>query len=140
MADHPLQTARIMVEALVRQVAGPGTDTVGQYFGASASIPLVLGLFSWNAVLWAFAAVGAVAGLRSGQRVYWAFVIATIGYVILISLGDAGYARYRIPVIPLLALLATNGIRWSVRGLRSRRRHPAGALEPPLGSRTAAVT
>jgi 4-amino-4-deoxy-L-arabinose transferase-like glycosyltransferase len=140
MADHPLQTARIMVEALVRQVAGPGTATVGQYLGASASAPFALGLFSWNAVLWAFASVGAIAGLRSGQRAYWAFVIATIGYVILISLGDAAYARYRIPVIPLLVLLAANGIRWSVLALSSRQRHPAGALEPRLRSRTTAVT
>jgi 4-amino-4-deoxy-L-arabinose transferase-like glycosyltransferase len=121
MADHPVQTARIMVEGLVRQVAGPGSDTVRQYFEAPSSIPLTMALFSWNAVLWAFAGVGAVAGLRSRHRTYWAFVIATIGYVIIISLGDAAGARYRVPVIPLLALLAALGIQHSLRGLRSPR-------------------
>jgi hypothetical protein len=139
MADHPVQTARIVVESLARQVAGPGTDTVRQYFDAPVSVPLVVGLFSWNAALWAFAGMGAVAGLRSGHRAYWAFVIATIGYVIVISVGDAAYTRYRIPVIPLLVLLAANGIRWSVRRLRSRG-HPAGVVEPPPASRAAAVT
>ena len=139
MADHPLQTAQIMVEGLVRLVAGPGTQTVDRYFDVSGSVPLVSGLFLWNALLWAFAGVGAVAGLRSERRVYWAFVIATIGYVLLISLGAAAYARYRSPAIPLLALLAANGIRWSVRSLRGRWGRPATAREPQLGLPSAAV-
>jgi 4-amino-4-deoxy-L-arabinose transferase-like glycosyltransferase len=133
MADHPVQAARIMVEGVVRQIAGPGTDTVGQYVDVPASPPLVLGLFSWNALLWALAAVGAAAGLQAGHRFYWAFVIATIAYVIVVSTGDAAYARYRVPIIPLLALLAANGVLWSVRRLRSRGPHPASA--PEFGTR-----
>jgi 4-amino-4-deoxy-L-arabinose transferase-like glycosyltransferase len=127
MADHPMQTARIMVEGVVRQIAGPGTDTVRRYFDVPASSPLALGLFVWNATLWAFAAVGVVAGLRSRHRAYWAFVVVTIGYVVIVSTGDAAGARYRVPVIPLLALLAALGIQHGVRTLRSRRRSPAGA-------------
>jgi 4-amino-4-deoxy-L-arabinose transferase-like glycosyltransferase len=127
MTDHPVQAARIMVEGVVRQIAGPGTDTVRQYVDVPASPPLVLGLFSWNAFLWALAGVGAAAGLRSGNRGYWAFVIATVGYVIIVSTGDAAYARYRVPIIPLLALLAANGVQWSVRRLRSRGGHPASS-------------
>jgi hypothetical protein len=129
MTDHPVQAARIMVEGVVRQVAGPGTDTVRRYVDLPASPPLVLGLFSWNALLWALAGVGAVAGLRSGHRAYWAFVVATVVYVIVVSTGDAAYARYRVPIIPLLALLAANGIQWSVRRLRSRGGHPASSAE-----------
>jgi 4-amino-4-deoxy-L-arabinose transferase-like glycosyltransferase len=129
MTDHPVQAARILVEGVVRQVAGPGTDTVGQYVDLPASPPLVLGLFSWNTLLWALAGMGAAAGLRSGHRSYWAFVIATIVYVIVISTGDAAYARYRVPIIPLLALLAANGVQWSVRRLRSRGAHPASSAE-----------
>jgi 4-amino-4-deoxy-L-arabinose transferase-like glycosyltransferase len=129
MTDHPVQAARILVEGVVRQVAGPGTDTVGQYVDLPASPPLVLGLFSWNTLLWALASMGAAAGLRSGHRSYWAFVIATIVYVIVISTGDAAYARYRVPIVPLLALLAANGVQWSVRRLRSRGAHPASSAE-----------
>jgi 4-amino-4-deoxy-L-arabinose transferase-like glycosyltransferase len=137
MADHPLQTARIMVEGLVRQIAGPGIDTVRHYFNADASVPLALGLFAWNAVLWAFAGVGAVAGLRSKHRAYWAFVIATIGYVILISAGDAAGARYRVPIIPMLALLAALGVQASVRKLRSARPQPVQASGRYLVTSTA---
>jgi 4-amino-4-deoxy-L-arabinose transferase-like glycosyltransferase len=129
MTDHPVQAARIMVEGVVRQIGGPGTDTFRLYLDLPASPPLVLGLFSWNALLWALACVGAAAGLRSGHRAYWAFVIATIAYVIVVSTGDAAYARYRVPIIPLLALLAANGIQWSVRRLRSRGGHPASSAE-----------
>jgi 4-amino-4-deoxy-L-arabinose transferase-like glycosyltransferase len=144
MADHPVQTARIMVEGLVRQVAGPGIESVRQYFDAPASIPLALALLSWNAVLWAFAAVGAVAGLRSRHRTYWAFVIATIGYVIVVSLGDAAGARYRIPIIPMLALLGALGmqysVQYSVRRLRRRRREPVSGREADLVTSTATAS
>jgi 4-amino-4-deoxy-L-arabinose transferase-like glycosyltransferase len=140
MADHPVQTARIMVEGLVRQVAGPGTDTVRQYFDAQASIPLALALFSWNTVLWAFAGVGAVVGLRSRHRAYWAFVIATIGYVIIVSLGDAAGARYRVPIIPLLALLAALGMQYSVRRLLRHWREPVTACEADLVTSTATAS
>jgi hypothetical protein len=34
---------------------------------------------------------------------------------------------YRVPIIPLLALLAANGVQWSVRRLRSRGRHHASS-------------
>jgi 4-amino-4-deoxy-L-arabinose transferase-like glycosyltransferase len=132
MADRPVQTARIMVEGVVRQIAGPGTDTVRRYFNVGGSIPFTLGLFSWNAVLWAFAAVGAVAGLRSRHRAYWAFLIATIGYVIIVSTGDAAGARYRVPVIPMLALLAAQGIQYSLRRVRNSRRQPDPPDDQPL--------
>jgi 4-amino-4-deoxy-L-arabinose transferase-like glycosyltransferase len=130
MTDHPAQAARIVVEGVVRQVVGPGTETVRQYLDVPASPPLAVGLFSWNALLWALAGVGAAAGLRSGHRAYWAFVVATVAYVVVVSTGDAAYARYRVPIIPLLALLAANGVQWSVRRLLgSRRRHPADSPE-----------
>jgi 4-amino-4-deoxy-L-arabinose transferase-like glycosyltransferase len=140
MADQPVQTARIMVEGVVRQIAGPGTDTVRRYFNAAGSIPLALGLFSWNAVLWAFAAVGAVAGLRSKHRAYWAFLIATIGYVIIVSTGDAAGARYRVPLIPMLVLLAAHGAQYSLRKIRNRRRRPVSGRERPVATSAAPTT
>jgi hypothetical protein len=72
MTDHPVPAARILVEGMVRQVVVPGTDTVRRYVDMPASPRLVLGLFSWKALLWAVAGVGAAAGLRSAQRAYWA--------------------------------------------------------------------
>ena len=129
MRDHPFQTARIMIEGMVRQVTGPGTDTVRGYFDLGPSVPLTAGLFLWNAALWTFAVVGAVAGFRSKYRSFWVFMVTTIGYVILVSAGDNAGARYRSPVIPLLALLAALGIRHVV-GRVSRAQRPAAHVSP----------
>jgi hypothetical protein len=130
MADHPLQTARMVAEGAFREVAGPGTDTVRQYFDIGASIPLTVGLFLWNTVLWGFAAVGAVTGLRSRYRGFWVFVIATIGYVLVISAGGGAGARYRTPIVPLVALLAALGIQYCVRKLRKLRSERSSTPSP----------
>ena len=128
MADHPVQTARVLVEGLVREVAGPGSGTVRRYLDADASIALTGALFLWNAALWTFAALGAVAGIRSKHRVFWLFVITTIAYVLAVSAGAGAYARYRTPLIPLLGLLAALGVQSAVRRLRSGRPHSMQAL------------
>jgi 4-amino-4-deoxy-L-arabinose transferase-like glycosyltransferase len=121
LLDHPVQTARVLGEGLASEIAGPGTDTVAHYLDIEASPVLTGVLFVWTAVLWGLAAVGAVVGLRSQHRAFWAFVVATVGYVMVTSAGSAAYARFRTPVIPLLALLAAMGIRYCVRRLRRPR-------------------
>jgi 4-amino-4-deoxy-L-arabinose transferase-like glycosyltransferase len=132
LLDHPVQTARVVGEGLVREIAGPGTDTVARYLGVEPSPALTAVLFVWNASLWGFAALGAVVGLRSSHRTFWAFVVATIGYVMLVSAGAAAYARLRTPIIPLLALLAAIGVRHAMALRRSRERELAApqAAEP----------
>jgi hypothetical protein len=121
LLDYPVQTARVVGEGFVREIAGPGTDTVARYLGVDPSPVLTAVLFVWNVQLWGFAAVGAVVGLRSSYRIFWAFVVATLGYVMLVSAGAAAYARLRTPVIPLLALLAALGIQYCMRHLRRSR-------------------
>jgi hypothetical protein len=118
LLDHPVQTGRVLGEGLVREIAGPGTDTVAQYLGVGPSLPLAAVLFAWNALLWGFAALGAVTGLRSRHRAFWAFIVATIAYVMLVSAGAAAYARLRTPIVPLLALLAAMGVKGCVSRLR----------------------
>jgi hypothetical protein len=129
LLDHPVQTGRVLGEGLVREIAGPGTDTVARYLDIGPSPPLTAVLFAWNAVLWGFGALGAVTGLRSRHRAFWAFVVATIAYVMLVSAGAAAYARLRTPIVPMLALLAAMGIRhaMSLRRGRLRARRPFGA-------------
>jgi 4-amino-4-deoxy-L-arabinose transferase-like glycosyltransferase len=126
LLDHPVQTGRVLGAGLVREVAGPGTDTVARYLGVAPSRPLTAVLFAWNAALWGFAVLGAVTGLRSRHRAFWAFVVATIAYVMLVSAGAAAYARLRTPIVPLLALLAALGVRQAMalrRGRVTPRRH-----------------
>jgi 4-amino-4-deoxy-L-arabinose transferase-like glycosyltransferase len=129
LLDHPLQAARGVAAGIVRQVAGPGTDTVTDYLSVEPSRGFTGVLFVWNVVLWGFAAVGTVVGLRSRHRAFWAFVVATIAYVVVISAGPAAYARYRTPVVPLLALLAALGLQYCVRRVRRARPVPAALDE-----------
>jgi hypothetical protein len=67
-------------------------------------------------------------------------VIATIGYVIIVSLGDAAGARYRVPIIPLLALLAALGMQYSVRRLLRHWREPVTACEADLVTSSATAS
>ena len=125
LRDNPVESAEVYVRGLVREVAGPGTDTVRRFLDTGSSPALVAALFSWNALLWALAAVGAVVGLRSSrQRWYWGFVITLIVYVLLVSGGANSGARFRAPLVPLLALLAALGLRALVLRLTSERRGP----------------
>ena len=81
----------------------------------SSSTPLAAVLFVWNMLLWSLALVGAVVGLRSRRRWFWGFVISLIVYVIVVSAGANSGARFRTPLVPLLALLAALGTRQVVR-------------------------
>ena len=131
LVQHPVQTARDELTGEVREVAGPGTDTVSRYLHVRASVVLAAPLFVWNVLLWSLAAVGAVVGLRSRLRAFWAFVVSLVVYVIVVSGGAASYARFRAPIVPLLALLAALGTRSVYRRvIESRRAAPSATLTP----------
>ena len=135
MLDHPVWTAKMLAEGVAGQVAGSGQSKLTWYLGIDGSPPITFSLFVWAWVLWAFAAVGAVAGLRSRYRAFWVFLIVTIGYVILISTGKAGDARFRTPLVPLIALLAALGVRYCVQRVRRVAvAPPAVRREDPVGA------
>jgi 4-amino-4-deoxy-L-arabinose transferase-like glycosyltransferase len=135
MLDHPVWTAKMLAEGVAGQVAGSGQSKLTWYLGVDGSLPITFSLFAWAWVLWAFAAVGAVAGLRSRYRAFWLFLIVTIGYVILISTGKAGDARFRTPLVPLIALLAALGVRQCVQRFRRVAvTPPAVQRDDPVGA------
>jgi 4-amino-4-deoxy-L-arabinose transferase-like glycosyltransferase len=131
LREHPTQTAVVMARGLVREVAGPGTDTVGRFLHVRSSKPLSAVLFLWNVFLWSLAAVGAVVGLRSFRRWYWGFLLSVVGYVLLVSAGANSGARFRTPLVPLLALFAAMGARYIVGAMRRARGGPARADREP---------
>ena len=116
LKEHPVLTGEDTLKGLVREVAGPGTDTVGRFLHVRSSPLLVALLFLWNALLWSLALVGAVVALRSPQRWYFGFVISMVVYVLAISAGANASARFRTPLVPLLALLAAIGALHVVNG------------------------
>jgi hypothetical protein len=88
----------MMTRGRAREVAGPGSDTVRRFLHTRSSLALSGLLFSWNAVLWCLALVGAIVGLRSPLRRFWLFVISLILYVLMAS---AGLRRVRGSELPL---------------------------------------
>lgn len=115
LTDHPVESAEVFARGLVREIVGPGTDTVRRFLHVRSSAVLTALLLSWNALMWSLAFVGAVVGLRSRRRWFWGFVITTVGYVLVISAGANSGARFRAPLVPLLALLAALGLRHVVK-------------------------
>jgi hypothetical protein len=71
-------------------------------------------------------AIGATIG-----AVYWwrvdraaaVIAIGTIGYMVVMSLGAEAYSRFRVPVLPLYALLAGGGAAM-LAGRRAGSRRP----------------
>lgn len=66
------------------------------------------------AVLYGLAFTGLLAGLRSPDRLAILVLTGAVVYLACIS-GPEAYARFRVPVIPPLALLAGTGLAWMVR-------------------------
>jgi hypothetical protein len=119
--EHPFVAARVYLTGLGRELAAPGTETVRRYLDVDSSALLVTVLVVWNVALWSLAVLGAVIGLRSRRRWYWGFVITTILYLLLMSAGANAGARFRTPIVPLLALLAALGARDLARRAARRR-------------------
>ena len=63
------------------------------------------------------ALLGAVA-LWKRDRAVAALIVATIGYFVLISAGGESEARFRVPVVPMIALAAGAGVEAMRRGVR----------------------
>src|SRR5438132_1474007 len=128
LARNPLETAQVAFKGLGRETLGPGTDTVRRFLNASSSPALTIALLSWTLLLWTLALVGAFVSLRSRLRAFWAFVIGIVVYVMVASAGAEADARFRTPIVPLLALLAAVGAQHLVRRVREQRF--AGAARP----------
>jgi len=119
LVEHPVDSAVVFARGFVREIAAPGTDTVSRFLHADSSPALTALLLAWNVVLWSLALVGAVVGWRSSYRWFWMFVISIVVYVLVVSAGANAGARFRTPLVPLLALLAALGARYLVRRVRS---------------------
>jgi 4-amino-4-deoxy-L-arabinose transferase-like glycosyltransferase len=125
LEHHPVETAEVVLEGAAREIGGPGTDTVRRFLHVRSSVALIVVLSAWNVLVLALAVVGAVVGLRSRLRMFWLFVISLVAYVVVISAGVEAGARFRTPIVPLLALLAAQGVRFVIASARDRQRQPA---------------
>lgn len=127
---HPWESAGIVLAGLGRETFGPGTDTVSRFLHVRSSSLLTAPLFLWNLVLWSLALVGAIVALRSPLRAFWVFFMSVLLYVLFISAGAQSSARFRTPLVPLLALLAALGAKRVVRRFRDEHHRRAAVVSP----------
>ena len=120
MKRHPVETAEVFAAGLMREVFGPGSDTVGRFLHVRSSPLLTAVLFVWNLALWSLALVGAFVGLRSRLRAFWSFTVSLVLYNVIVSAGYESGARFRAPVMPIVAIMAALGLVAISEHLRGR--------------------
>jgi 4-amino-4-deoxy-L-arabinose transferase-like glycosyltransferase len=128
LKSYPLDTVRESTRGLVRETFGPGTDTVGLYLGVETSTPLKVALEAWLLCFYLGFAYGAFLAFRrtNGRKMGHVFALMTAAYVLIISAAPEAYARFRAPVMPIVALYAALGLTTAYR-LASVRTPKAGA-------------
>src|SRR5262249_25198868 len=111
LKSYPLDTVSESTRGLAREVFGPGTDTVGLYLGVATSRPLKVALEAWLLRLYVAFAYGVFLVFRrtNGRKMGHVFALITAAYVLIVSAAPAAYARFRAPVMPILALYAALG-------------------------------
>jgi 4-amino-4-deoxy-L-arabinose transferase-like glycosyltransferase len=122
---HPAETLRMTLAGLGRLLVGPGTLTLAQYLSIPPHPLLTAVLGAWAITLLAGALIGALIVVREGTRLraWWAFLALVALYIVLVSAGNESYARFRTPVVPVMALFAAAGAsrliaarQWAIAG------------------------
>jgi 4-amino-4-deoxy-L-arabinose transferase-like glycosyltransferase len=126
---NSLVYARMHLTGVMRILFGPGTTEFLDFFGIRRNR---LSLFVCAAILllWELPyPLFAIFGLSPGK---WSlfFVILAIAYYIVITGGPLGYSRFRVPVMPLISVLAGQGLYTWIAGRQvdviSPPRRPSG--------------
>ena len=77
----------------------------------------------YQAILLAVASIGAVIGIR--RREPWVVVpVVVLGYLIVISSGIETHSRFRVPLVPVLAVLAARAVVAATERFGSRAARP----------------
>ena len=74
----------------------------------------------WNLLFLLLAVFGAVIAFRTAKAAFWVFVVTVATYTLVVSAGPEAYARFRAPLVPLLALLAAVVAQRCLRSLSLR--------------------
>jgi hypothetical protein len=126
MARTPEAAVRLMLRKAAMFFRAEEAALNISYAFARRHLPLLWPCLGFG-VLMPLALWGAIAGWRSGEarRPAWRLLMAAVavyaGSVVAFFISD----RYRMPVVPLLAVLAAHGLQTVVAAVRGRRRAEA---------------
>ena len=105
-----------------------GRVLVEQFVRAPGAVTIMAGLIFWQLLIYFLALLGVLAYRDSSSlAIRWSIIVMTIRVLILVlTPGQGGHERFRVPAQPLLAILAAYGLAWSVfPWLRGRRKDSA---------------
>lgn len=114
LGRHPRGAVVVASVGVARAAGAPGTSLLRDHLPAPlagpARAPLLAIGVAWVVALWATAAIGTLELVR---RRRWSELCALAGTVAVVLVSAAGpwlYPRFRVPIVPLLAVLAGIGI------------------------------
>jgi hypothetical protein len=103
----PAATAMQAGRAFVMIMFGGGANLVAEITGIAESRARLLA-FGYSVPLAVLAGVGLSFWWRVDRLAWW-LVVLTIAYLVVMSLGTEAYSRFRVPFLPLYAMLAGGG-------------------------------
>jgi 4-amino-4-deoxy-L-arabinose transferase-like glycosyltransferase len=108
--DHVTGFAKETVKGGGRLLLGPGSDEFGPATGGHATQLLKAYGILYLVALYVLVVVGLWSAWRSRRLRNCVLPLIASVYLVLISSGLGAYSRYRVPIMPFLALLAGVGI------------------------------
>jgi hypothetical protein len=110
-----------------------GSVLVRQLMDFPGAVVLMVALIAWQLLLYALALLGVLAYRRlNSMPLRWNVIVIAIAVLILVlTPGQGGHERFRVPAQPLLAILAAYGLAWGVlpwlQTRRSRHTRPSAS-------------
>lgn len=127
---HPLAVAGLQAEGVAKFFVALNRDRLARILPEGG---VWSRLWISAALLWYITMALAVPGVRQlwlRERAVALFVILLVVYAATLA-SMQGQGRFRVPVDPLICLLAGFGAAWAWEGLQRRFRRPAAAAGPP---------
>ncbi len=129
LLDHPRGAFIAGSKGALRMLGGPGRNTLLRRIGdetpdtddTPAEHAVVWGSIAFLLVVYGAAGFGVVTMWRADARAPLVIPLVIIAYFVLMSAGPEAYARFRVPIVPFLAILAGAGIARFVRSTQATR-------------------
>ena len=115
IAQHPLAFVELTIRGLFVNLFDSDWDAIAIESSLSPEI-IRLAINAVPVIVFAFAVVGAIDLWRRDQALA-VMIVITVVYFIGISAGSEAEARFRVPVVPQLAIAAAAGLATVKRGL-----------------------
>jgi len=114
--EHPLSFVQLTIRGLLVNLFDSDWDALWDVSQVSPAI-LQLTLGAVPIVVFVFATIGIIA-LWTTDRALAILIVITVGYCVGISAGGEAESRFRVPVVPEIAIAAAAGVAAVRRGIR----------------------